>query len=182
MLTSDSGEQCRHSVPAGSSAWRQALTNSGKLRVAVGVIDDFEQMEETVAELARSGASPGSTAVLTIPGTLCERLLSVSVSADDGRRRDWPTVLIRSQDGDPQPMPKLREKGGVDAAVLVDLIVRFEDWIQPRLAQNLSRHLTDGACLLFVHIASDETELAISKALLSRSVDLVQFHDVARST
>lgn len=158
------------------------MTNSGKLRVAVGVIDDLDQLEETVGELARSGASPGSTVVLTIPGTLCERLLSVSATAHDGRRRDWPTVLVRARDGDPQPKYSPVQEDGTDETVLVDLIARFEEWIQPRLAQSLNSHLTEGACLLFVRIASDETELAISKALLSRSVDLVQFHDVARPT
>ena len=65
---------------------------------------------------------------------------------------------------------------------LGELATRFEDWIEPRLARGLNRQLADGACLLFVEVSSVETELPISSALLSHSVDRVQLHDIALTT
>lgn len=155
------------------------MIESRKLRVAVGAIDDFDKLQETIGELTTSGAAPSEAVVLTIPGNLCERLLRTSGPADAGKGRDWPPILVRSNSGDTVIEPKPGKYDGTGATVLVDLIAKFEDWIEPRLARNLNRLLANGACLLFVQIASAETELAISNALLSHSLDLVQFHDVA---
>ena len=158
------------------------MIESAKLRVAVGAINDFGQLKDTIAELASSGASPRDAVVLTIPGNLCERLLGASGLANARTGHDWPTILVRSNGGDPVIHPNSDDKFGADASVLADLITTFEDWIEPRLARNLKRHLADGACLLFVLIASAEAEISISNALLSHALDLVQFHDVARPT
>ena len=155
------------------------MIESRKLRVAVGAIDDFDQLQDTIGELAALGAVSSDAVVLTIPGNLCERLLNTSDPADDGEGRDWPTILVRSKGGNSLVEPPSAEQDGAGSTVLVDLSAKFEDWIEPRLARNLNNQLANGACLLFVQIASAETELAISNALLSHSLDLVQFHDVA---
>ena len=150
-----------------------------KLRVAVGALDDFDQLRDTISDLTTSGAAISDTVVLTIPGNLCERLLGAAAPAGAGKGREWPTILLRSNDGNPVIDPSPSETDGADTTALVDLISKFEDWIEPRLARNLHHHLATGACLLFVQIASPETEIAISSALLTHSLDLVQFHDVA---
>ena len=147
-----------------------------KLRVAVGAINDFDQLQDVVDHLTRSHADLCDLVVLTPPGSLCERLLDVAQLDDDHSGDTLSVAVVREHGDGTLPRQVFARQGGNTA--LTELATRFEDWIEVHLARRLNRELADGACLLFVRIAAPESEVAISSVLLSHSIDSIQLHDV----
>ncbi len=154
----------------------RTLSEGQKLRVAVGAVNDFDQLRNVVDQLTGSNVGLGDLVVLTPPCGLCERLLKAA-QLDNGQNAHTLPMAVVHQRGERTLPGHLPAQHGGNTA-LMELAMRFEDWIDDNLARRLDQAMSKGACLLFVRVASIDLEVAISIALLSHSTDGIQLHDV----
>ncbi|NNE24032.1 MAG: hypothetical protein HKN11_15625 [Rhizobiales bacterium] len=149
-----------------------------KLRIALGVYDDFSLLKTTLGEFEAFGLDLECIVIVADAGALggnLEAAFSVSKQTENAA---GPNLLVRgnTQDG----LVKFADQPpGVMRSVPAKRLLQFDSWISGNLSDDLNDHLSDGACVLVAPITTAQLEWRISSTLLKYSVSRVQLHDLA---
>lgn len=134
--------------------------------MAVGVFDRAESLTQVLDGLAAIEPAPPDVVLLStcldLPGaTSGAGVLPRKTRWPEG----WPVIAAVGKDGTRIP------EGGYGN------IVDFESWIGPAMSRDLSRRLSEGACLLFAATRDSTEEMRVCQTLIRHSVGQVQVHD-----
>ena len=157
---------------------RQRVQDQHKLRIALGVFDEFSLLKVALEEFEAFGLNPGSAVVVADAGALGGRLEAELPILKVCRRTTMPRLLIR---GNPHNGAiKLADfASSVTGFLPAEQLLHFDDWITGSLSSDLNSHLANGSCVLVAPITTAELEWRVSNTLLKHSTSRVQLHALA---
>ena len=157
---------------------RQRVQGEHKLRIALGVLDEFSPLKATLEEFEAFGLDPGRTVVVADAGALGGKLEAELPTLEICRRTTTPHLLIRgnSHDG----AIKLADSASSETGFLpAEQLLHFDSWIVESMSNDLNNHLANGSCVLVAPITTAKLEWRVSNTLLKYSISRVQLHDLA---
>lgn len=153
------------------------MQDEHKLRIALGVFDELNQLKTTLGEFEAFGLDPGHTVVVANTGALDGKLEEELAPSEFRDLAVAPSLLIR---GNSNGAAKIADcRAGVTRFLAAEQLLHFEGWVAGRLSKDLNDHLASGACVLVAPITDPGLEWWISNTLLKYSVSPVQLHDLA---
>jgi len=169
---------------AGETPWfgsqpvpRLILNGNAKLRVAVGVFHEIERLHDAINGLTVAGCSEGDIVLLCEPNAMKGRLDKAFGTNPDAGGSSI-RLLVRDAGERSTALPPHASNGHSNTSLTQDQILHFETWIDAYFADGLDHQLKRGGCLLLCPVLSPESELTVSKVLLSHSAGPVQLHDI----